>query len=123
MNLLGVTAGAISSVNPYATVTINLSTGYTTQTDGTSTPNYTSVSVPAQIQALSGRDLRQIEGLNLNGTLRAVYFYGDIEATVRAAQKGGDLVTFPDGTVWLVSQVTETWPDWCKTVCTLQNGA
>lgn len=74
------------------------------------------------MQPLTGRDLHQVEGLNLNGVLRSFYFYGDVEATVRNAIKGGDMITTPDRNTWLVAQVIETWPDWCKVVGVMQTG-
>lgn len=80
----------------------------------------------AQVQALSTRDLRQIEGLNLQGTLRALYVSGDITGAVRATLKGGDLCTLPDGSVWLVTLVPEPWnltAGWTKCLITLQNGS
>jgi hypothetical protein len=81
----------------------------------------TSLAVPAQIQALTFRDITQIESLNLQGTRRAIYFYGAVDGLVRPGGKGGDLATFPDGSVWLVAIVLESWPDWCKVAATLQN--
>ena len=81
----------------------------------------TALVVPAQIQALTFRDLQQIDGLNLQGDRRGIYFYGEIDGLVRPDNKGGDLITFPDGTIWLVAIVLEQWPDWCKVAATLQN--
>lgn len=83
----------------------------------------TTLIVTAQIQALSFRDIAQMDGLNIEGTRRAIYFYGRIEGLVRPEGRGGDLVYFPDGTVWLVAIVLEQWPDWCKVAATLQNNA
>ena len=81
----------------------------------------TTLVVPAQVQSLTFRDLQQIEGLNLQGTRRAIYFYGAIEGLVRPTGQGGDLVVLPDGQTWLVAIVLEHWPDWCKVAATLQN--
>lgn len=84
----------------------------------------TSCTLPAQVQALSSRDLRQIEGLNLQGTLRALYINGTLDGAVRPLLKGGDLVTLLDGTVWLVTVVPEPWnltAGWTKAIITLQN--
>ena len=83
----------------------------------------TSYSILAQVQALSGRDLRQIEGLNLQGTLRSIYITGSLDGIVRPTIKGGDLVTLPDGSVWLVTLVPEPWnltASWTKAILTLQ---
>ena len=72
-------------------------------------PMTAAVNLLAQVQALSGRDLRQIEGLNLQGTLRAVYLNGVIDGIVRVALKGGDLITLPDGSV-------VGWSPWCRSL-------
>jgi hypothetical protein len=124
VNLHDIASGAIGSVNPTVLVTLQHSTGSTTDDDGKRTPTYdTTTGVRAQVQALTFTDLHQIDGLNLNGTRRAIYLYGAVAATVRASGQGGDLITLPDGSVWLVAYVLEQWPDWCKVVCTLQDGS
>jgi hypothetical protein len=127
MNLHGIVRGVITAVNPDVTVALSESTGYTTNTDGSQVPTYNSFPVGAQIQALSGKDLRQVQGLNLNGTLRAVYLFGDVEAIVRVLKKGGDVITDSNNNVWLVNQVLDTWAGadggWCKIVMTLQDGS
>jgi hypothetical protein len=82
--------------------------------------------VSIQVQPLAGKDLRQIEGLNLNGTLRKLYLNGSLNGTVRVSAKGGDLVTLTDGPnagVWLVAYIFEQWPDWVAACCVLQNGS
>ena len=75
-----------------------------------------------QVQSLSSRDLRQLESLNIQGSLKAVYFYGSIDAIVRPTSKGGDLLILPDGSTWLTTVKLEDWPDWCKVAVTLQDG-
>jgi hypothetical protein len=78
----------------------------------------------AQIQAMSTRDLRQTDSLNLQGTLSAIYLSGWVQAIVRATNKGGDLIIFPDGSVYLVNLVTEPWSltaHWCKVIATKQS--
>ena len=124
MNLHGIVSGQIAAVNPFNTVVISESIGQKQNPDGSRTPLYNSFPVQAQIQALTGKDLRALDGLNLQGTMRGVYFYGDVEAIIRSLKKGGDLFTDSDNRVWLVTQVLETWDnsDWCKIACTLQNG-
>ena len=127
MNLFAVASSAIQGINPSVPATLTSSTGYTTSASGARTPTTgTPQAVTAQVQPLSGRDLRQIEGLNLNGTLRAIYLYGVANATVRVSGAGGDLVTLTDGPnagTWLVNQVLETWETWVKVAVTLQNGS
>lgn len=124
MNLHGIVSGAIAVVNPNELVTLKRSNGYSTADDGTQVPLYlTPISVLAQVQAMEDRDLRQIEGLNLQGTYRKVWFFGDVAGVIRDVQDGGDLFTRTDGTVWLVTKIVEQWPDWCSLIAALQNGA
>lgn len=123
MNLHGLAAGAIGAVNPFVPSAIKVSTGYTTDAAGTRTPTFSTVPGIAQVQALGFMDLKQIDGLNLNGTRRKIYFYGQFQGTNRPAQKGGDIVTLTDGPNagdWLVAMVTEQWPDWCSLIATQQ---
>lgn len=85
----------------------------------------TSMAVLAHVQPLSWRDLQQTESLNIGGERRAIYVSADINGVVRVRLKGGDLVTLPDGTVWLVVQALEDYWEgagWSKAVMTLQNG-
>jgi len=126
MKLRSIVNGAIQGINRDQTVTWVSNQGYTTAPDGTRTPNRTSQTVQANVQALSGTDLRHVDGLNLQGVMRSVYLYGDVEGIVRADGKGGDMLQFPEvpgGTTrnWLVNQVMEVWPTWCRVIVTLQN--
>lgn len=125
MNLHGIVSGAIGAVNPHTPgVVLKASAGYTTATSGKRTPLYdTFPGLVAQVQQLTTKDLRQLESLNIQGSQRAIYLYGVVQAIVRVAQKGGDLLILPDGTTWLTTAVLEQWPDWCKVAVTLQNGA
>lgn len=127
MNLHGIVAGAIAAVNPTITGVFKASTGYTTAGDGTQVPTYAApINVPMQVQALTFKDLTQLDGLNLNGTKRAIYLYGAANGVVRPTAKGGDLIVLTDAVnagTWLVAQVLEQWPDWCKVAVTLQNGS
>ena len=112
----------ISTVNPPISIIIRVSTGRTVSPDGTPVPQYASpITVQGQVQELSIKDLRQIEGLNLNGTLRNLYINGNINAGQRVTLKGGDVIVLPDGTVWLVVAVPESWPDWCRATIVQQN--
>ena len=127
MDLRSIAGSVITAVNPYILATVMSSTGYTIAPDGKQTPAYNTVTdVPVQVQSLSFRDLMQVEGLNLNGTLRSIYLNGVANATVRVSSKGGDLITLTDGPnagVWLVNLVAEQWPDWVHVIATLQNGS
>lgn len=126
MNLQGITAGLVGAVNTPVAATIWPSNGYTTAGDGTQIPAYLApVALQVQSQALQYDDLKQLDGLNIQGERRAVYMQGNWNGVVRADQKGGDILGFadhPGGPVryWLVALVAESWPDWTKVICTLQ---
>lgn len=123
MNLHGIVANAIGTVNPLVSISIQRSTGSTTAATGKRSPTYAApVTVLAQVQSLTADDLRQLEGLNLQGEMRAVYINGRTDGIIRQDQKGGDLITW-NGIVWLNSHVLEYWPDWCKFVITRQDGS
>ncbi len=122
MNLHGIVSGQIEAVNPFETVALSTSLPARQNADGSRTPLYSTEPVTVQVQALTGKDLRQVEQINLQGTLRKFYFYGDVEGIVRSLKRGGDLITRSDSSEWLVTMVMETWPDWCAVIGTLQNG-
>ncbi len=84
------------------------------------------VSVQVQMQSLTYQDLQQLDGVNIQGERRAMYLNGDWNGLVREDQKGGDLITLPNGTIWLVAQVLENWCDlngWVKLCVTRQNNS
>lgn len=127
MNLHLLTRAAVSSVNPSLTLWIQRSTGYTTNSDGSRTPTYAAaVPVKGQVQSLTYNDLQQVSGLNLQGERRAIYLQGNWEGVARPDGRGGDLITLPDGSIWLVAQVLENWGStegWVKVCVTRQNGS
>jgi hypothetical protein len=129
MNLHGIVAPLVAAVNPTIYATIQVSAGETQNADFTRSPAFTTFTlVPIQVQALSYTDLQRIDGLTLQGVKRAIYVQGNIEGLVRADNRGGDLVVFPEypggpDQTWLVATVLEHWPDWVKIAATLQNGS
>lgn len=127
MDLRGIANGVTTAVNPNQTVTVLRSTGFTTGAGAKQVPTYAApVSGPGQIQALDADDIKQLDGLNIQGTIRAIYLRGTLAGVVRPNQTGGDLVTIAApapvalrGT-WLVVKVLESWPDWTKAAIVLQ---
>jgi len=127
MDLRGLANSVTTTVNPNQTVTVLRSTGFTTGAGAKQVPSYAApVSGPAQIQALDADDIKQLDGLNIQGTIRAIYLRGTLAGVVRPNQTGGDLVTIAApapvalrGT-WLVVKVLESWPDWTKAAVVLQ---
>jgi hypothetical protein len=122
-----IASAAIQKVNPDTQVVWVRSTGgYTTDASGHRTPHTESRSVAANVQGLSAKDLEHTDGLNIQGVLRSVHLYGDVQGVVRADQKGGDVLQFaqaPGGPPrnWRVTSVMETWPTWCRVIVMLQN--
>lgn len=123
MNLHGIIRGVITTVNPDTLAIVRMSAGAAISADGTQIPAYAN-DIPAriQVQALSAGEIRQTDNLNLQGLMRGIYLYGDWEGLVRKQGKGGDLIIF-GGQVWLIVQVLETWPGWCKVAVSLQMDA
>ena len=96
MNLHQIASGGVGSVNPFIPLSIRVSTGSTTEDDGSRVLHTRqAVTVPGQVQALTFRDIQQLDGLNLQGTRRAIYVNGRVEGLVRVENQGGDLITVP----------------------------
>lgn len=127
MNLHSIVSNAISSVNPWITVSIKPSTGYTTDANYKQVPAYgATVVMSGQLQPLSYQDLQHLDGLNIQGTRRVLYLNGSWPGVVRSDGIGGDIITLPDNSIWLVAQVLEDWHNtagWTKVIITLQNNA
>jgi len=120
MDLRGIANGVTSTVNPNQTVTVLRSTGYTIGAGRKQVPSYAApVEGPGQVQALDGKDLQQLDGLNIQGTVRAIYLRGVLAGVVRPDGTGGDLVEIGAET-WLVVKVLEGWPTWTKAAIVLQ---
>lgn len=120
MDLRGIANGVSSTVNPNTLVTVLRSTGYTIGTGARQIPSYAAPATgPAQIQAIDSVDLKQLDGLNIQGTIRAIYLRGSLAGVVRPQGEGGDLVQFASQS-WLVVKVLESWPTWTKAAIVLQ---
>lgn len=122
MDLRSIANSISSTVNGNEVVIVLRSTGYTIGAGRKQVPSYADpVTGPAQIQALDGKDLRQVEGLNVQGTIRAIYLRGSLAGVIRPDQVGGDIVQWK-GQDWLVVKVLEAWPTWTKAAIVLQGG-
>ena len=127
MNMHGIVAAFVGSVNPQITASLKASTGYTQNASYAQVPSYAApVDVLVQCQALTYGDLRQLDALNIQGERRALYMPGPSWQQVsRVDVQGGDLIRFPEWPgaperVWLLAHVLEKWPDWVKVAVTLQ---
>lgn len=130
MDLRQIANQVSNTVNPNIIVLWQPSNGFTVGAAGKQVPAYgTGVSGPAQIQALDGSELKQLDKLNITGSLRALYLKGNLAGVIRADNKGGDLITINAqagcpallvGT-WLTTRVQESWPLWTRVVIVKQN--
>jgi hypothetical protein len=111
-------SGVISAVNPIVLATVEKYTGSVQGSDYKQSPAYAEPeNVTIQVQPLSSDDLVQISGLNIQGEKKAFYSSMRLRASSRPDQLGGDLVTLPDATKWLVVHELEDWSataGWCK---------
>lgn len=127
MNLNNLVSGITASVNPRLVCSYQRSTGNTVGANGKPVPDYAQpFSVLAQVQPLSSSDLRMLDALNLQSNQRAMYVDMKAQGINRPEIKGGDLVTEPDGTIWLVTTELEAWSasaGWTKIAVTQQNGS
>lgn len=130
MDLRSIANQVSEVVNPNLTVTLQASTGFTVGAGLKQVPTYaTPVAGPAQIQALDNSDLTHIEGLNIQGSIRAIYLRGNLAAVIRPDSEGGDIITIaspaptPYIGTWLVVKIIETWPLWAKALIVLQGAS
>ncbi len=120
MNLRGIANSVSRTVNPNTTVSVRRSTGYTMGDGLRQVPTYAdAVTGPAQIQALDGSELKQLEGLNIQGVVKGLYLTGVLAGVIRPDGTGGDLIDI-DGQVCLVVKVLEGWATWTKVAIVLQ---
>ena len=121
MNIRGIANNVAQTVNPNVTGTVYKSTGYTQDpTTLRQIPAYaTGVVGEIQVQALDGEDLKQLDGLNVQGVIKAAYLYGVLAGVVRPDGDGGDKIVL-SGRTWLVVKVIEGWSDWTKVAIVLQ---
>ena len=122
MDLRSVANGISGVVNPNVPVIVKRSTGYTVGAGQKQIPSY-AASGPGfgQLQALDANDVKQLDGLNIQGMCKALYLRGVLAGVVRPDGKGGDIVTIA-GQDWLTVKVLEGWADWTKIAIVLQNG-
>jgi hypothetical protein len=125
VNLHQIAAPYVSKVNPWVIGQWQQSLGSQQNASGKRAPTYSPpLSVQIQMQALQWKDVQQIQGLNLQGVREAMYITGNIQGVSRPDVKGGDLITLPDGKIFLVAVVLENWSEtagWTKVGVTQQN--
>ena len=120
IDIRSIANNAIQNINPDENVSILVSNGYAIGFGRKQIPAYhPPVSGVAQIQALDGEDLRQLDGLNIQGVIRAAYLRGELAGVIRPRQVGGD-VMMRGAEEWLIVKVLEQWPTWVKVAIVLQ---
>lgn len=126
MNLHAIVSPYVAAVNPFIAASVMTSTGYTTSSDGTRVPTYsTTPDVLVQVQALTAGDLKQLDSLNIQNVTRKAWINGSVQGANRVTGQGGDLLVF-NGQTFLVTLVFETWDSdgpWCSVGLTQQNGS
>ena len=123
MDLRSIANNAIQPINQDITVEVWASTGYVIGAGLKQIPSYAApLTLPAQIQALSNDELKQIDGLNISGVSKAIYIKGDLRGIIKPDSLGGDLVKWNSKT-WLVVKVLESWPTWTKCVLIYQGNS
>lgn len=131
MNLRGIANAVTQTVNPNIPVTVKVSSGYAIDPATLrQVPTYTETQVFGNVQALDGDDLRQVNNLNIQGTIRAVYLYGNVSGVIQPDEISASKLVFTSnesGVVqsreWNVFKVLEAWPTWCKVAVVYNNPA
>lgn len=124
MNVRNIANRVTARVNPNLGCQWLQYAGYTTSPAGKTTPVYgVPRALQIQTQALTKQEIQHIEAMNLAACDRTAYVNGEVAATDREQQTGGDLLIF-EGATWLVTAVLEGWTTagWCKVALTKQNG-
>jgi hypothetical protein len=119
MDIRTIANSCINTINPDISVTVKKATGYTIGAGAKQIPAYTTYTGMAQLQALDGKELKQLDGLNINGTIKGIYLRGVLAGVIRPNQTGGDIIQIGAET-WLVVKVLEGWTDWTKCAIVLQ---
>lgn len=122
INLRGLANAAIQGVNPNTQITVRISDGY--EIDPATlrqVPSYLDYPAMGNVQALDGDDLAQVNNLNIQGTIRAVYLYGSLSGVIRPDSVSVSRLIFTSNESgvckereWNVFKVLETWSTWCK---------
>lgn len=121
LNVFAIAGNLTPIINPHITATLKISDGVKVNEDYSTSPKFIEIQLRCEVQALSTSDLQQVENMNQQSDMRAVYIIGGIKALNRPLQYGGDIINFY-GSDWLVTQQLEEWGDgsWTKVAVTRQ---
>lgn len=131
MNLRGIANNAIQGINHNISVVVRLPNGYTIDpATRKQVPAYIDTHAQGQLQALDGDDLKQIAGLNIQGSIRAMYLYGSLAGVIRPDGSSQSHIIFTSNEAgvtksrqWGVFKVLESWQTWCKVAIVYQDSA
>lgn len=122
INLRGIANSAIQSINPNSPMTVRISDGYAIDPATLrQVANYIEYPAMGNVQALDGDDMAQVNNLNIQGTIRAVYLYGNVSGVIRPDNVSTSRLIFTSNESgvckereWNVFKVLESWAAWCK---------
>lgn len=121
INVRALANAAIQVVNPDRPAEYIAFTGYTIGEGRKQIPEYAPpVPCMAQVQALSQSTIDHNDAINQSGASHEVYVHWQMSSVSRPRQNGGDIIRIA-GYEWLVIEVPESWPQWCKCIVRLQN--
>jgi hypothetical protein len=110
------------SVNPNASASIEICTGYATGTNYHRAPTYAAaVTAKVQLQALTKDEVKHLDALNISNAHASLYADMQLTPVDRVKQSGGDMITIGSDK-WLVVALLEGWTGsgWCKVAVSRQ---
>ena len=123
MNLRQIANNATRSINPNIGAVLKKYAGETMGPGRKPQPSYLpDQEITIQLQPLSKGELQHVDGLNIQGLVKAIYVNGNYFSVQREKEQGGDIFVI-NGEKWLVVEPIELWPDWCRLIVNLQVSA
>lgn len=113
MNLHEIVSSAISSINPFQTITIIPRSGYTVNEYGERTATEGSlITVKADVQPLNSSDIKFINNYQESTEYMAFWVSADVNGLTRPLAKGGDKIVWKGKTYYVVN-MPESWYETC----------
>lgn len=123
MNLRQIANSATRSINPNISAVLKKYAGETMGPGRKPQPSYLpDQDVTIQLQPLSKGEIQHVDGLNIQGLVKAIHVNGNYFSVQREKEQGGDIFVI-NGEEWLVVEPIELWPDWCRLIVNLQVSA
>lgn len=119
MNLRGMANSIIAGVNPNQEAVLKINSGSAVDKSGAVAPCFEEKPITIQLQSISSADLEHLNLVNQQGQFIYAYLTGQIAAIRRSQGKGAERVIFTaygenETSEWMVKQVLESYPEWCK---------